>query len=420
MDQLTEALSADREVMFSLLADLVRTPSVGGSPDEVAIQRALADLLHAEGLEVDLWQLDLEGLTKDPEFPGAEVERAEAWGLVGRMPGHGSGLSLMFNAHVDVVPPGDLAAWTDGTAFSGEVRDGRLIGRGACDMKAGLVASWWALRALHRANVKLRGDLLFACVVGEEDGGLGTFGLLRRGWRADACVIPEPTGLDLVPANAGALTFRLRVRGHATHASRRTEGESALEHFWPVWRALQELEKVRNAEVDPLMRRWPMPYGLSIGRVRCGDWASSVPDLLEADGRLGVALNETPGEARRAFEEAVAEACSVDPWLRNHPVEVEWWGGQFASGRLPMGSDLLDRMRAAHVTATGSAGKTPAVWGAPYGSDLRLLSGLGGIPTLHYGPGDAGLAHGPDESVPLHEVETAARALARLAVDYLG
>ena len=92
------------------------------------------------------------------------------------------------------------------------------------------------------------------------------------------------------------------------------------------------------------------------------------------------------------------------------------WGGQFASGRLPADSDLLERVRGAHLAA---GGQQPAVWGAPYGSDLRLLTRIGGIPTLHYGPGDAALAHGPNESVPLEEVATCARALALLAVDYL-
>jgi acetylornithine deacetylase len=414
------ALEADRAEMFELLAELVRIPSLGGSEHELSIQHTLAKRFASEGLEVDLWPLDVTVLQRDADFPGVEVERSEAWGLVGRLSLGEATKSLMFNAHVDVVPPGDLSTWADGAPFSGHVRDGRLFGRGACDMKGGLVAAWWALRTLRRAHPDLNGNLLLACVIGEEDGGLGTFGLLHRGWRADACVIPEPTGLDLVPANAGALTFRLRIRGRATHASRRTEGVSALERFWPVWRALQDLEQSRNAEVDPLMRRWPMPYGLSIGRVRCGDWASSVPDVLEAEGRLGVALDETPAAARRALEDAIAEACTGDAWLRDHPVEVEWWGGQFASGRLPTSSDLLDRMRRAHLAATEPEGQPPAVWGAPYGSDLRLLTGLGGIPTLHYGPGDAAVAHGPNEYVPLEEVAIAARTLALFALDFLG
>jgi acetylornithine deacetylase len=255
---------------------------------------------------------------------------------------------------------------------------------------------------------------MLACVPGEEDGGLGSYALLRRGWRADLCVVPEPTSLDLVTANAGALTFRLRVPGRATHASRRTEGVSAVEKFVPVLAALRDLETRRNAAVDPLMARWPIAYPLSVGRVVSGDWASSVPDLLVAEGRFGVALDESVADARAALEEAVAAACAADPWLRAHPVTVEWWGGQFASGRLPVDSDLAARMTAAHVAVGGAA---PQTTGAPYGSDLRLLSGLGGIPTLHYGPGDAVLAHAPDERVPLPEVATAARALAVLALD---
>ena len=96
-------------------------------------------------------------------------------------------------------------------------------------MKAGLIAAHCAVQAVRRSGVRLRGDLLVASVQGEEDGGLGTYATLRRGWTAHACVIPEPTDLALVPANSGALTFRLRVHGHATHAARRTEGVSAIE-----------------------------------------------------------------------------------------------------------------------------------------------------------------------------------------------
>jgi acetylornithine deacetylase len=241
--------------------------------------------------------------------------------------------------------------------------------------------------------------------------------MLRRGWRADACVVPEPTGLDLVTANAGALTFRLRVPGRATHASRRSEGVSAIEKFLPVMAALQSLEAERNASVDPLMRRWPIAYPLSVGRITAGDWASSVPDLLIAEGRFGVALDEPVDAARAALESAIARACAADDWLAEHPATVEWWGGQFASGRLPESSDLALRMAAAHSYVGGGSQQTS---GAPYGSDLRLLSGIGGIPTLHYGPGDALLAHAPDETVPLADVATAARALALLALDVCG
>jgi acetylornithine deacetylase len=404
--------------MLAYLVDLVRMPSISGSDVENTAQRSLAKVFDEEGLETDHWQIPLEEVELEDDFPGMEVDRNEAWGLVGKLPGTGTGPTLMLNGHIDVVPTGDLSTWTDRDPFSGRVSDGRLFGRGSCDMKAGLVAALWATKALRRSSAPLRGDLLLASVQGEEDGGMGTYATLRRGWRADGCVIPEPTSLDLVPATAGSLTFRLRVPGFATHASRRSAGVSAIEKFWPIFRVLEDLERQRNVKVDPLFNRWEIAYPLSIGMVRSGDWASSVPDLLVAEGRLGVMLDEPTASARACLEHAVAEACEADAWLRDHPVTVEWWGGQFESARLPQASDLPARVHDAHSHVTGGA--THDTWAAPYGSDLRLLVRLADIPTVHYGPGDVTLAHGADESVPLAEVVTCARALAVLALDFCG
>ncbi|HEY8481786.1 MAG TPA: ArgE/DapE family deacylase [Spirillospora sp.] len=417
--ELADAAPVDTGALAGLLSDLVRVPSVGGSPAEVEIQARLAAWLRDEGLEVDHWPLPLDVLAAEADFPGMEAPRTEAWGLVGRLPGTGDGRSLMLTCHVDVVPPGDASAWS-GDPFGGRVDGDRLYGRGACDMKGGLAAALLAVRALRRARppARPRGDVLIACVPGEEDGGLGSYGLLRRGWRADACVIPEPTGLDVVPANAGALTFRLRIRGRAAHAARRDAGVSAVERFLPVFTALRDLERRRNTGVDPLMERWRLPYAIEIGTVHAGDWSSTVPDELVAEGRMGVALDEPEEAARRALENAVADVCASDDWLSRHPVEVEWWGGRFAPCRLP-GDDggLLDALIDAH---TGVTGEAPDVWGAPYGSDLRILTGLGGIPAVQYGPGDLSVMHGPDEYASLTEVATAARTLTALALSYCG
>lgn len=414
LDQL-ESLQPD---MLRLLDDLVRIPSISGTDEENDAQAFVAGVLERGAFDVDHWRIDLDTLREDPEFPGMEVERAEAWGLVGRRAGTGDGASLMLNGHIDVVPIGDPDAW-ETAPFAAEVRGGHLHGRGSCDMKAGLIAALWATEAIRNAGVRLRGDLLLASVQGEEDGGLGTFATLRRGWTADACVIPEPTSLATIPANSGALTFRLRVHGSATHAARRTDGVSAIDKFWPIWSALADLERRRHDVVDPRMSRWALAHPLSIGTVRAGDWASSVPDLLVAEGRMGVAIGEPVAEARQALEDSVADACAADSWLREHPVSVEWWGGQFASGALSADSDLVARVADAHRRATGGA-HDPDVYGAPYGSDLRLLTGVGGIATVQYGPGDAKLAHGPFESVPLSEVVTTARTLAVLALDICG
>lgn len=413
-----DAVDGMQAQMMQLVGDVVRIPSISGTDAENDAQAFAAGVLDRGGFEVDHWPIDLDQLRSDPDFPGMEVDRREAWGLVGRRPGNGDGATLMLNGHIDVVPIGDPEAW-ETQPFAADTRGDRLFGRGSCDMKAGLVAALWAAEAIRTADVRLRGDLLVASVQGEEDGGLGTFATLRRGWRADACVIPEPTSLAMIPANSGALTFRLRVRGQATHAARRTEGVSAIDAFWPIWRALAELERRRHEVVDPRMARWPLAHPISIGTVHAGDWASSVPDLLVAEGRFGVAVGESVAGARRSLEAAIAEACEGDPWLREHPVFVEWWGGQFASGSIAADSDLVDRVGRAHRVATESD-VAPDVYGAPYGSDLRLLTGIGDIATLQYGPGDARLAHGPRESVPTHEVLVTARTLAALALDVCG
>ena len=415
------AVDALRSESLALLDRLVAIPSIGGSEAEAEIQHVLAGVLHEDGFDVDLWQLDLDELCADPDFPGMEVERHEAYGVLATLPGHANelGLRLLVDGHSDVVPPGDLGAWSgDPYELRHEVRDGRdvLVGRGTCDMKAGLVAAIIAARGLRDSGVRLAGDLMIAPVVGEEDGGLGTFALLRRGVTADACVIPEPTDLDIIPANGGALTFRLVVRGRAVHASRRTAGVSAIDLLVPALAALHALETRRNAEVHPLMRRWDIAYPLSIGTVRAGDWASTVPDLLVAEGRLGVALAETMPDARAELEGAIAELNAADPFLREHPIAVQWWGGQFAPGSSE-DQHLVDLVRRAHTVAAPGA-RLQQVYGAPYGSDLRLLAPT--MPVVQYGPGDTRSAHAPDEHVAVEDVHATARALALIYLEHCG
>jgi acetylornithine deacetylase len=416
--RLLEYLDGHAGDMVSDLASLVRVPSISGSAEENAIQGVLSQRLAGDGLDVDSWPVPMAETLAAADFPGMEVERTEAWGTVGRLAGSGDGASLMLNAHVDVVPPGDLDPWGDQVPFSGTVTADTVYGRGACDMKAGLVAALWTLRAFAALRVPLRGDLILGTVVGEEDGGLGTYAMLRRGWRADACLIPEPTSLDIAPGSSGALTFRLTVRGHATHASRRTSGVSAIEKFIPVFAALRRLEARRNAVKHPIMARWDLPIPIELGTIAAGDWASSVPDRLTSQGRMGVAIGEDVADARRALEQVLAEASAADPWLREHPVEVEWWGGQFAPGLTDSDAAIIGIVERAHAAA--SSGRPQATWGTPYGSDLRLMTNMGGVPTVHYGPGDASLAHAPRESVPIGELRTAARVLALVALEHCG
>ncbi|MEU6350229.1 ArgE/DapE family deacylase [Streptomyces sp. NPDC047072] len=407
-DEAAVLAAIDEKDIARTLLELIAIPSVSGSPAEAEIQHHLAAGLDRLGMDVDLWSVDLPGTLGHPEFPGMEVPRDEAWGLAAVTPAGGDGPVFVLQGHVDVVPPGDPTAW-DGDPFVPRVTGDVVSGRGACDMKAGLVAHLAVLRALHASRVRLRGQVAAHFVVGEEDGGLGAFATLQRGHRGDVCVIGEPTAGTLITANAGALTYRITVNGKAAHASSRYDGVSAIDAYLRVHKALEELERDRNRDPHPLMAEYPIPYALSTGIVRSGDWSSSVPDLLVAEGRLGVRLGEDPAEARAAFERCVAEVCAGDGWLREHPVEVTWPGGQFASGRLAAGHPLPDAIRAAHADTVGGPGVRER--GAPYGSDLRLYSGAG-IPTLQYGPGDIQVAHSARECVSVREVVDVARTLA--------
>ncbi|MFE2428950.1 ArgE/DapE family deacylase [Streptomyces sp. NPDC059373] len=402
------ALAAvDEDAVAATLLDLLAVPSVTGSAAESELQHRLAGHLDRLGLDVDLWSMDLPTLRADPGFPGTEVPREEAWGLVATSPEGGDGPTMILQGHVDVVPPGDLARW-EGDPFTPRVRGDVVHGRGACDMKAGLVANLAALAAIRAAGVRLHGRVAGHFVVGEEDGGIGAFGTLRRGHSGDACVISEPTGGTLVTANGGALTFRIEVPGLAAHASTRDAGVSAIDAYAPIGAALARLEARRNTGPDALMAEYPIPYSVSVGTLRAGDWASSVPDLLVAEGRLGVRLGEEPAAARADFERCVAEACAGHPWLRDHPAVVTWPGGQYASGRLDDGHPLRGLVAAAHADATGLP--RPRERGAPYGSDLRLYAAAG-IPTVQFGPGDVRLAHGNREQVSVSETVAVSRAL---------
>jgi len=395
------------------LRELIAYPSVGG--EERAIQERMALLLEEAGMAVDRWEIDVEALRADPAYC-TEVERQGALGVVGRA-GRGEGPTLVLNGHVDVVPAGDPERWSS-PPWEGSVRDGRVYGRGAADMKGGLCCALYAVRALREAGVTPRGTLLLQSVVGEEDGGMGTLAAIRRGHLGDAAVVLEPTQLVVAPAQAGALNFRVTVPGLAAHGALRAEGVSPIEKFIPIHEALLELERSRNERArHPLFSSDSLPFALCVGTVRAGIWASTVAEFLTFEGRLGMPPGESPEEARRELEAAVLEAAAGDRWLRDHPPKVEWWGGQFAPASIPADHPLVGALSEAFRSATG---RRPHVRGMPYGADMRLLVHEGGVPTVLFGPGDVRHAHAPNEFVPIAELESATRTLALLALRFCG
>jgi acetylornithine deacetylase len=397
-------MDIDVDLIRRDLAQLVTIPSTGGSDAEVAVQRWCAAALTGLGMDVDQWRLDLDALRAADGYPGEEVEREEAWGCVG-ISGPGTP-ALILNGHVDVVPPGDPESWTNADPWHVREVDGRWYGRGVCDMKGGVVAIIAAARAV--SGIALTKPFAVHSVIGEEDGGLGAFATLQRGHGGAACVIAEPTNGQVVAANAGSLTFRIEVVGRATHGSMRLTGHSAIGAFELLHRGLAELEDVRNAA--PPAPFGELPWPISVGVLQAGDWASTVPSLLVAEGRYGVMPGEPFADAKAAFENALATVAARDPWLADNPPTVTWPGGHFAAGRLPegdpFGTEVLDAMVAAGLPR-------PVLSGAPYGSDLRQYAAAG-IPTVQLGPGSIADAHAIDEHVRVDEVVACARAYAEL------
>ena len=401
-----DAVDADWTV--AALARLVQVPSVTG--DEGAVQDVVAELLAETGTSPERLEPDPAAARADPDWPGEEMPRDRLPIVLGRL-GRPGGRRIVLVGHVDVVPVGDLATWTH-DPWAAE-RDGdRLYGRGAVDMKGGVASILGAIHALRRADLEARlgGEILFASVPSEEDGGQGMLAAIRAGVTGDMAVITEPTGLDVVIAHAGAITFRLTVPGRAAHASVRREGVSALDNLQTLVRALRADEAARNgAETDPLMTVHGLPYATIIGKVSGGEWASTVIDRIVADGRYGVKLGQSWRDAERDLQRCIDDANESDPFLRDHPATVELVGGRFSSSRVPADHPLPVGLAS---VAGPMLGREIVFQGEPYGADMRLLVNEGGTPTVIFGPGDKLVAHSADEWVSIDEVVACARTLA--------
>jgi acetylornithine deacetylase len=386
------------------LAALVRIPSLTGQ--ERPALEWLAARAEALGLRAELTDHDLAALRAHPDHPGEETPREELVGLAVTLPGRGP-RRLCLDGHVDVVGPGTVP-WRHGDPYSGAIEDGRLYGRGTVDMKAGIVAALHALAAYAAAGVTPDAEVVLLCVGSEEDGGLGTFAALRADARFDAALITEPTGFDVVCAQAGALTFHGEVGGRAAHAAERLHGRSALDRYVELHRRFAEHERAINAGIEhPLMRELPLAYPINVGRIQAGEWSSSVPDRLTFEGRLGVPVGVEPQDAIRAFEALTDDG-------EEPPVRLSWNGGFFAPGETPHDHPFVSLVTGAVGEVRGRARAA----GVPWGADMRLFTARG-IPCAMVGTTGIERAHAVDEWVALDEVLDVARIVARV-VDGFG
>jgi acetylornithine deacetylase len=402
----------DYDGMYKFLRESVAIPSYEG--EEYKMQLFMAKTLEEHGYKVDRWEIDFDELSKHPNF-SISYERDEGLGVVG-VKGSEGGKSLILCGHIDTVAPGDIDNW-DSIPLETTVRGGKIYGRGTNDMKGGIAAALYAVKAVTD-TVKLKGKVIFESCIGEEDGGCGALATALRGYTADAGIIMEPSETKVAPKVAGAMSFKITVPGKGVHACVKDEGISAIDKFIVVHQGLKELESERNARLtDPDYSRYSAPYAISIGVVNGGQWAGTVPEKVEFEGRIGVAVGEDEMVARRELEAKVRAIAESDPWLKENPPVVEWVGYSFASSSVPDDHPIVTCLDDAVRDVTG---RESVHEGMTYASDARHLINVGNTPTTVFGPGDIRNAHGPNEYVPIEDMEVTVKTLALTVMRFLG
>lgn len=417
LQRLSDAVEAGFEEEVRFLADMVRHPSLRGR--EAPLQDHLARWFAARGYAVDRFSLADVPLDQHPKAsPMVEADPAASLQVVAaRRAEAPTGRSLILQGHIDVVPEGPHEMWTH-PPYAATIKEGWMYGRGAHDMKSGVAAMCFAMEAIRAAGYAPAADVYLQTVTEEESTGNGALATLLRGYRADACLIPEPTGGAITRAHTGTLWFRLRVRGVPVHVAVAQTGSNAIMSAYALIQALYAHTAALNeaARSHPWYAAVPDPIKFNPGIIRGGDWASSTPAWCEVDCRIGLLPGADVAEARRGVEQAVAAAARNDPFLSNNPPEVLFHGFLADGYVLEPGSEAEAVLAEAHRAAFG-AEMEPRITTAV--NDTRFYGLYFGIPALCYGPRGEG-AHAFDERTDLAHLKTTTLAIAAFIADWCG
>src|SRR5688500_10411852 len=378
----------------ALARELVRVDSrnpalVPGARGEAEVAAVLAGVLEAWGFAVEL---------RDAA-PGRP-------NVIARIDGQAGGRSLMLNGHLDTVGIDGMTH----DAFDPVVRDGRLHGRGACDMKSGVAAMCAA--AARAARSGIAGEVIIAAVIDEELESLGTRALLEQGVRADAAIVTEPTRLSVMPAHRGFVWMELRIGGRAAHGSRYDIGIDAIRQAGLV---LAELDRV-DAEVLPRRTHPLLGRGsLHASTIKGGTAWSIYPDACT----VTIERRTLPGEtAADAVAELEAACARVHDGLAKSGRSLDYTVVRHFS---QAGSEVpVDAPIVRALTGALEGARAPVrIEGASYWTDMALLNEAG-IPCICYGPGDIALAHGAEEWIEVREIEQATDVIERLIGAWCG
>ena len=432
--RICDAVAERRDEVVALASTLIgfdtTARNVGDPPrEEAALQEHLAERLRAVGADIDLWEPEAEALAGKPLVPPG-LDFAGRPQLIARLRGAGGGRSLVLNGHIDVVSVAPRERWTS-DPFAAEVRDGKLYGRGSCDMKGGIAAMTLAAETLAHEGMRLAGDLVVATNTDEESSGAGGTAIVERGLRADAGIVTEATGFDVWVACRGSEYGVVRVLGRPGHAEVRQPGwrdggaVNAIEKATVVVDAIRSL-RAEWAERDGLDHPYVSRPDLLPTMAAAGEWPVTYPAACD----LTIAVMYVPRQAdaagwgaeiRREVEEWIARETATDDWLAANPPTIEWWPNGVMPLEIPESEPIVGLMQA----ATRDVGRPGGLGGLDSWYDGATLTHLAGIPSIGYGPPgfDAhglSVAHMVDEHVPVDGLVACAQGLAVAAMRFCG
>ena len=412
--EITAAVEARSEEVVAFLQQLIQSDSVTGN--EAAIQAFIAQTLRGLGLTVDQFEPDPQILRHYPGFLEPEKPFGGRSNVVGVWKGTGGGRSLLLNGHVDTVPLEPVSEWIYGP-LSATVADGKVWGRGASDMKAGVAAMTMAVSILHGMGLRLRGDVILESVVDEERTGLGTLACVHRGYVADAGICCETSDLEVMPACIGRMWFTIHVRGKPAGISARWAGVSAIDKASKLVRAVEDLEAMRIADLHhPLYpyNRGALPCVVTM--FHSGTHPSITAEKATLRGSMGLMPYEDPAQVEARLREQLMSVAMADPWLRANPPELTTEGGYVAAGaEIPTDHAIVETVSRGFRTV---ADREPVLSGRMGAADTRFLIRQGNTPTVIFGPGVTSQMHAMNEYVPIDNLLIVTKVLALAIYDW--
>lgn len=423
-----DAIAARRDELVTLASELIAFDTTARElddppRDEAALQSHLAERLRAAGASVDVWEPAPEDVAGSPLVPPGLAFDGRPQ-LAARFPGRGGGRSLLLNGHIDVVSAAPREAWTS-DPHRAEVRDGRLYGRGACDMKGGIAAMVIAAETLAAAHVGLAGDVIVCTVTDEESTGAGGVAAVAHGVRADAGIVTEASGFDVWVACRGSLIPTITITGRAAHAGvsqpHWSEGGAvnAIEKAEVVLAALRQLQAEWHTRADT-RHPYLSPGDIVPVLIRGGDWIVSYPAACEITYHVAYLPTQADadgwgGTVRREIEEQIARAASADSWLAERPPTIEW-APEVPPAEIDPDHEIVETMLGA-AALVGRRGRRSGMDSWHDGATFMLA---GGTPCICFGPTDHNVAHAVDEYVTVDDLVACAQAVAVAALRFCG